>query len=1147
VPTPSRPPRRSPTASHPWLVATLFAGTLPAQFLGPLSTQSDDRDAPLSPAAATALDAARRGLASDDQGALQVARAQLVQALPRHPRSPDLLAALVEIAARRGDEDRDDAVRMWLHRFAEAAHDARGKLAVPRSLRGLVPEPVPGSVGDAEFAKQRVAALRDLTTSARRLERAGREPRDLAAAILEAHGIAEIGWILVRRNGALLAAEAEDLWPRFEAPADDVLEALRRLMGAPAREDLALRAAYLLRGIARQAAYEDLRGPKPTARAEREGRAAEEFLERVRAENRAAFGPPKTVDELLAMSPAERDAFSARWSDPSSPAYAITPEGRYVVETALGHEVLLAATAQLDFHHKRLVGFYDRGDPFTRESAGGGEEDGGDASPAIREGLVRIVADRAGLESEGAPYWWAGGFQSGDVTTVSFACSTDEALGRTLTHELTHRFDGVLFPFQPAWLAEGRATWTGSSYTHIGAEEFVLDHLPVDSLRAARDKGYGRAERLRPLLDGEPPDYRDNYPVGASLYTFLRTWHVDGEPVFAAAFDRFTRGARGGRGLGWFEACFCDGKQGRPSDLAAFAEQFAEFLQGPFVEDERERPAWLERYTLGVPQASGSTVLEPRTWITTRARTEPWFGQDHASDAFELLAEAGDLEGAAIAGAWMLLVDEWTPRRLTRLADVLGRLGRSGAAGGRWFAQRLAAASPPADEATYPGIDDLPALKRLIETLGASAAAHLGAGLPRTAGLLAARQRHLARTLGLPAVPPPALAEADREAVREAAIDRWLLGTTGTPTEPDLLGFEDRRVQGLWYRDETTGDLHVGRSEASATTGIERNAPARDAFVLDAPWVFAGRYRLRTRVHFTTSAVDLAVVIGHTRRERDILVEIGAGQLSYARGDARVDAAWDGVSVGVDGRFPRDEKLAGSAPSTYHSFGAPRTSFDLELVVVGPTLHVLVDGEYLFGYVTPTGLPIEGRVGFATSRGAARLQQPRIERLDEGPLPEDVAALAGLALDDDGDEPLEEFVARLVSGVPSVPDAGALLLVIPPLDTPENSTILARRAIEALAEALAADPRHPPVVLALPDSIPATDFDEFAKIGTDALRGRLAVRHHARRSMPDETPVLILLDAQGAVRLSLGFLPSVAGDLSPTLQAWMRVLHRPGV
>ena len=666
--------------------AALAIPALPAQFLGPLPTETRAGARPTRPVA-SALDAARRNLADGDA---ETARGRLMQVLPRHPASDELLGTILEAALAEGPEAVDLQL-MWMHHYAEVLQNKRGKVKWPRSLAKQLPWAAATNKKEIEtLATARSDALKALTKHARQLARPRGGDR-VAAAMLSARLVAELGWSITRRNPALFASSRGELWPRFAPPIDETLTALRAVMGAGSTgnataEDptngpdlatqLAVRAAFVLRGLGRQAAFEDLRGPKPAARAERDGAAARDFIAAAREKNREAFGPPRTVTELRDMGPATRDVFSARWNDPANPAYALSPNGLYLIETHLGHEVLLTAAEQVEFHHERLAKFYGK-DPFR---SGEGVK---------RRGTVRVVPDRAGLESEGSPFWWAGGFQAGHVTTVSFNCSTDEALGRVLTHELTHRFDGTFHPFQPSWLAEGRAVWTGAAYEGIPSKFFIDTYLPISSLAAARTKGYGRAEKLRLLIDGRPPDYRDNYPVGASLYCFLRTWRAGGKEVFAKAFEQWTRNMRRGRGdqRKWFEANFCDGKEGRPENLAGFATMFREFLEGPFL-PRRERPRWLDKFATNIRPRGGQRIYEPRSWIDTRSRVEPTFGQDHAGAALEILHEADDLGGAAAAAAWTLASDEWIPERMAVVADTLGRLGKD--PGGAWLAARRA-------------------------------------------------------------------------------------------------------------------------------------------------------------------------------------------------------------------------------------------------------------------------------------------------------------------------------------------------------------------------------------------------------------------------------------------------------------------------
>ena len=117
----------------------------------------------------------------------------------------------------------------------------------------------------------------------------------------------------------------------------------------------------------------------------------------------------------------------------------------------------------------------------------------------------------------------AGGFQAGERTTIRFSFGTVPGMGRTLTHELTHRFDGALYPGLPAWLAEGKAVWTGGAYGASTAPEFVETYASIGTIEGAFVKGYGDPTKLAKLIDGTIDDYRDNYVAGNALYVYLRS------------------------------------------------------------------------------------------------------------------------------------------------------------------------------------------------------------------------------------------------------------------------------------------------------------------------------------------------------------------------------------------------------------------------------------------------------------------------------------------------------------------------------------------------------------------------------------------------------------------------------------------------
>jgi hypothetical protein len=365
-----------------------------------------------------------------------------------------------------------------------------------------------------------------------------------------------------------------------------VLQALKEEMDralSDGRPHVAASFARNLLGFAAQAGFKDLKGPPPPNLVP-VGMAARAGLARARSLMAGPKQIPLTVDALESMTPAERAAYTAAHNDWSDPGVAVSPNGLYRIETTCGHETLLGTAKMVEQHHARLVGWYSK-DPFVG-----------------RPGLIRVVPRSAGLESEGVPYWWAAGFQSGDVTTVKFSVGTIEGLGHTLTHELTHRFDGALAPGLPAWAVEGRASWTGGAYGFAAQLEFVDGHMSFGTVERAFIKGYGGEENLGKLLKGTIDDYRDNYTAGYALWVYLKYWSEgdDVPPLFADRLPSWIESCAKGQGANpvAFAAAFCDGRKGRPKDLKEFSKKFGAFLQGFYWQN---RAPWTARYEKKIP------------------------------------------------------------------------------------------------------------------------------------------------------------------------------------------------------------------------------------------------------------------------------------------------------------------------------------------------------------------------------------------------------------------------------------------------------------------------------------------------------------------------------------------------------------------
>jgi len=877
------------------------------------------------------------------------ARAHYLQALWFRPGGKDeiaLLDALVELAPAPSGER-----ALWGLRRLEQSCDEEGRVRPVRDWADALAPLGPLAYG---LPKARAEAASELERMAREARKnASRRPE----LWLEVRWAAETAAVVLAASPAL-SARAREWIERDRRPFPDlsreVTPTVQRLgEDALARgsEEDALRAGRILVGLGSQIATEGLRGPKPTgldwlgARGAALVGAARSSLERRR-------GAPFTVAELEQMPLQERDALDAIYTDFGFPALAVSPHGLYTIETSCGLETLLGVARTIELHHARLVNWYGR-DPF----------DG-------RPGLVRIVPEVEGLEAEGGTQWWAGGFQAGDTTVMRFAIGTIEGLGHGLTHELTHRFDGVIWPGMPGWAVEGRAVWTGSAYGGSPDTQFVENHGGGGAMHDATLRGYHDGEKLKKLVAGENERYRDNYTAGYALWLYLATWEEDGKRIYAPNLEQWMRGcAKAKKHYEWFLGCFVDGKDGRPAEWDGFVAAWRKWLDGWWWEHPAQ---WTARYTTATPPAPQSPlVLDRRTWPWTLGRAEPVFGEHHARGAADLLAGLGQAEEALQAFVWSFSVDQRSPDADRACAGVLDALGRKGQA---WMLR----ARQGAARGEAPFASGLPRTRALLAKL--REAAEAGAQRPVLAAALRADHDLLADRLGIPRLGPlpaaagldpgtPPLAEPPRGVAREA----W--------GEAGLCDFDERRVEHLWYVDER-GDLHVGRPAPRQGTGTQdRSAAVRDGFALASDWMAPGRWRLRASVHLTTTYASGAVVIGYESYSRNVRLRFGSGDYMYSIGKTEEQAPQEGLSWSLGGRFERSGALGLHAGGS-HRFASSAASFEVELLVDGPLVLCLLDGEEVGRYRTPDGTPIEGRVGFATDVGAVRVSGITLQRLD---------------------------------------------------------------------------------------------------------------------------------------------------------------------
>ena len=939
----------------------------------------------------------------------------------------------------------------------------------------------------------------------------------------------------------------------------------------------AIRAGRVLKGLSAQAGFDDdLKGPQPSSLSSEAG-VAGTVLGRARA---ALARQPElvyTIEELEAMAIDEQRQLTVERASFGKPSVCYSPNDRYRVETSCGWETLLGTASTVEYHHDRLVNWYGR-DPFKD-----------------REGTVRIVPEAHGLESEGTPHWWAGGFQGGDTTVLQFTMGTIPGLGRGLTHELTHRFDGGCFGGLPGWLSEGRASWTAGAYGSMKEKNFVPNHCSFGTQGGTIGLGYGRLDEFEKLISGTIDEYRDNYTAGYSLFVYLNTWngsedvdlteeeleegptdemtaHFGKKAFYHDRLQRFMEEKRriGNNPVKVFEYYFCDGKQGRPDDLKEFVRRWNIWLHGFGA---REKPEWTKRYTQSLPGSDPAPVVydEP-IWTWLRNRAEPFFGQEHARQAGQLFADLGKHAEAIDAFTWSYGVDEPSIAVQLRFADELRLIGNDDAA---WmmlhwprfhsagvreflntqsFVEVAALAQQPA-----PFVRKLPALRALMEMQKELAESNEAAGRMHTATRLWAERNQIAAWLGLQ---PIGVVVDEKASATEADVavadlhpfdEPWRMLTFHGWSEPDFTGYEDDRHSGLWF-DDNGGHLFVGRKDARGSTGnFDRASHSRQAIVFSDRWFDAGRYQIRAQIEQATAFISGGLAIGWTRRDRNVRIGFSMGDWNYAVGaDQELDKI-NGMHWSVNGMYARRGAQRGS-----HTFGKERHYFNVLIDVDGPTADLYLDDILCATYSTLDGSAIQGRIGFYVNTGEYKVSNPEVRRLARSQFEPGARAVGdGLHPKQPGADDWRDLIGRQVSGVP-LATSGTVLLWFPEQNEDKLEELADGEWFERVADGCdrildILEPEFPSqgMLVMVPSSFPKGDRDRLTEAFTDVLPGGFAVRVHDRpetlqqdqRTVQGWTlPVLAYVDPTGYLRYARR--QSRFSNIIPNDLRMMLVKHR---
>ncbi len=1121
------------------------------------------RDAPApeapdaAPVVARRLAAAAKARAAGDRAEV---RHHLLRALAIAPADGDVLSALIALDGPDGESG-----ALWMLHAALAGADDGGRFTPPRDWpRSLA--------ADAAFA-QAAARGHAKALDAIRVAVARQKGATGHGTLLWLRGLARELSAGSPSGASALAGGLEARFLAAEArTAPDTDSVVRALLGvvttARGRGDLdtALEAARTVRGLAQQAGQSKTAGAVPGGAAQRAARAIAEMRRELREREDAAAAaaaqdadgaaperPVWDVPSLEQVEAAEIDAWNVRHGRWSAPGVALSLQARYRVETVCGLVTLLTVTSDIELHHARLVRWFG-GDPFER-----------------RQGLVRLCPDYRDFEGEGQPFWWAGGFQAGDVTTMIARFPTRGGLGGTLVHELNHRFDGALYPGLPAWLSEGRAVYVQSGSLRPDAADVNEDVTAWMRLWEANAKGYTRPDGLRDLLRGEIADYRHNYDAGYALFAFLRRFAdfapaQDGTPLFRPRITAYLRSFRAKprtEPVARFESFFCDGEDGRPADLGAFAALFGRYAAeggsgatpaAPWKQTMLDR-ARRARIEANRGRLVARPIFDRPTFQPGRSRSDPPdHGQYHAVAAARILLAEGRKRAALEAVHWALRADEADAAELSSAAEQNAAAGHADVA---WTLRLLAHHVDPVLHTPPPGAPGgtaaapWRAAAAVAASYGEAAQAAAVAGRPRLARALRAEHDRLAAWLGL-----PLLGEGPgRDGAADGAADGGMDGGTDgdgerEPHAPELRPYvsllrggvvETRWAPlysepGPWYRP-TVDAVELGRRrEGAESSNAVRDARRRRVFVESAAWM-QGAYTVRTRVRFLSAFAGGELVVGKTHRDRGLRISFGGGDWNYAVGNRDSGTPLSEIAIGVSDLRPWGRRVAALRKTVV--FPSPRDVFELEVRVAGPYVTVLVDGAVQLSHRRPTGTPIEGRVGFGLSRGLVRFEEPAVRR--HRTLGAE-AAVPGARLDEaldprrHGTFPWATVAGRRVAGLPLSP-RGTLLLWYPD-GTPES--LLEPPAVGAAVETylrwLGDLRREIAVYVAVPGAVaaddelvrdPATAHESIAAVLRHAGHADVRETLRAANHQPDgsviyrgypEVPLWLMIDDRGVVR-----------------------------
>ncbi|MGK0302902.1 MAG: hypothetical protein ACI89X_003788, partial [Planctomycetota bacterium] len=255
---------------------------------------------------------------------------------------------------------------------------------------------------------------------------------------------------------------------------------------------------------------------------------------------------------------------------------------------------------------------------------------------------------------------------------------------------------------------------------------------------------------------------------------------------------------------------------------------------------------------------------------------------------------------------------------------------------------------------------------------------------------------------------------------------------------------------------------------------------------------------------------------------------------NYARGKSQSNQGEGRVSLSLNGLWERDGELPKTRLHSSVDIPEKQNWFAYELHVRGPRVEVVINDEAMWEYAVHDGTPIEGHIGFATSTGAIRVQQPTVQRLDN----EVTSSVLGLDLQQQPTRSLKQLMQLQTRGMPTHPD-GTLVLWLPTVDQGSPSVFLGR-TIRKLSKILQDELQHPQQwVLAVPKSMKKEDREATVVDLQDLRPGAFpVVEHQISEPFDGPHPWLLFLDAQGVMRAAANSRDS---GIYSRVEKWARI------